>query len=83
MNQAYASARQSQLLWPRFEEFTEEDVENVLIAFECVPLACQWQKLSAKARGAYVVIDDCLDYGNVKSAILHEYAAPCSMSKCP
>ena len=71
---------------PRLEKLTDtDDVEHFLITFERIAVACRWPKtdwvfhliplLTGKARGAYVHmdIDDSLDYGQVKAAVLAKY----------
>ncbi|XP_053733793.1 uncharacterized protein LOC128766297 [Synchiropus splendidus] len=71
---------------PKMQPYSEgEDIEHYLITFERIAHACQWPQeewalhlaplLTGKARSAYVAmdIDDTLDYGKVKSAVLQKF----------
>lgn len=65
------------------EIITDNDIEHVLIAFECIAVACRWQKLdwvfhlmpllTGKAY-VHMDIDGSFDYDQVKSAILSKYS---------
>ncbi len=77
---------QCQFKEPKLEKLSDsDDVEHFLITFERIAAACRWPKeewafhliplLTGKARAAYVHMDveDSLDYGQLKSAILRKY----------